>query len=169
MPEGISIVAAKASDVIADRVVRAANFTPDLNVPNSSRTREQQDDDPGNQAEDQYICTLSKHIEEQLKEDAGAQLIVFELKNENDEANEAKNWKAAYDAAKKVRIASGGKKSIMLIPSAEVFKQNSGDGSAREIDKEAALQEIQNLLNKANQQQTKNPITTNPYACLDEQ
>lgn len=91
------------------------------------------------------------------------------MKNEKDEEKDLMNWMAAYDAAKKVRIATGGKKSIMLIPSAEVFKQNSGDGSAREIDKEAALQEIQNLLNKANQQQTKNPITSNPYACLNEQ
>lgn len=169
VPDGISIVKAKASDVIADSVVCAANFTPGLHMHAFGLTGEQQDDGLANQVEAQNRTTLSKHIEDQLQEDASAKLIVFEMKNEKDKEKDLMNWMAAYDAAKKVRIASGGKKSIMLIPSAEVFKQNSGDGSAREIDKEEALQEIQNLLNKANQQQTKNPITNNPYACLDEQ
>ncbi|HEX8887258.1 MAG TPA: hypothetical protein VF797_22470 [Noviherbaspirillum sp.] len=169
VPDGISIVGAKASDVIADRVVRAADFTQGLDTQYFFSRSEQQDDSPGNQAEEHYITTLSKHIEAQLEENAGAKLIVFEMKYENDEEKELKNWKAAYDAAKKVRTASGGMKSIMLVPSsAEVFKRNLGDGSASEVDKKEVLQEIQKLLNEANQQQTKNPVTSNPYACLDE-
>lgn len=169
VPDGISIVKAKACDVIADKVIRAANFTPHLNVPNFSLIREQQDDDPGEQAEDQYISTLSKYMEQELEKDTGAKLIVFEMKNENDDANEFKNWKAAYKAAKKVRQVSVGKKSIMLIPSAEVFERSSGDASIKEIDKKAALQVIQNLLNQANQPQIETTIEGNPYVCLDEQ
>lgn len=169
VPDGISIVAAKASDVIAERIIRAADFMPGLGTKNLFSTKVEQEDGLSKEVETNYIDTLSSHIKRQLEDASDAKLIIFEMKNESDHDTEVKNWKAAYDAAKKVRQASGGKKSIMLIPSPEVFERNWEDGSTRNFDTEAVLQEIQNLLNQANQQQIKTPFKKNPYTCLDEQ
>lgn len=168
VPNGISIVEAKASDVIAERIVRAAHFTPGLNMQILSLTKVEQEDGLSSNVDDHDIAMLSNHIKEQLEEADDANLIVFEMTDENDQGKEVKNWKAAYDAAKKVRQASGGKKSIMLVPSAKVFEPDSGNGSCGKTTQGTALEEIRNLLNQSNKKQHKLSNPSNPYACLDE-
>lgn len=159
IPDGISIAGEKASDVIAEKIVKGASFTPGL-VMQTTFPADEEDASPGSRVDDHYIDTLSRQIQEQLEEAADAKLIVFEMKNENDEETEIKNWKAAYKAAKQVRKASGGKKSIMLVPSAEVFNRN--------FDNKKILQEMQDLLNQPDQKQANTLTERNPYAFLDE-
>lgn len=169
IPNGVSIAAEKASDVIAQKIVRVRY---DMLGPGQQARSPvslcRRDALSGHDDDDHDINALSERIQRQLEEAADASLIVLEIKNENDAVTELKTWEAAYRAAEKVRQDSDGKKSIMLVPSAETFEPKSWDGSIRKTSKEEALQGIQQSLNQSDRTQSKPSTKDNPYACLDE-
>lgn len=161
VPDGISIVGVKASEVIAEaRVVKAPGTSRGLNGLSKEIAQE---DCLINPFDGNNSSELIKHYKKQLEKAGDAKTIVLEIINDSGE-----HWKAAYQAAKKVRGASKAKKSIMLVPLPEVFEHNPGHGRKKKSDKQAVLLEIQKILNQPSQDEPRTAGQQDPYACLDD-
>lgn len=164
VPDGISIVGAKASEVIAEaKVVKAPGASWGLNGLNCLSKEVAQKDCVINSLDGDERSQLIKHYEAELKQAGDAKTIVLEIINDSKE-----HWKAAYEAAKRVRQASKAQKSVMLVPLPEVFEQNPGHRRKQRIDKQAVLQGIQQAIEPSSQGAPRTSGKRDPYACLDD-
>lgn len=163
VPDGVSIVWAKPSDVIAeakivrtfgtgsskhDKVIRPAETDHPHFISNSY-----------NDGEPDLIQYYEKCLDQ-----VENSTIVLELV-----ANEKRHWQAAYSVAVDARKKSESEKSIMLLPPLECFEESQNEKGKRTL---APLNRLQSILDGLNEEHDLNKpakaAVNDIYRCLDE-
>ncbi|WP_194714888.1 hypothetical protein [Noviherbaspirillum soli] len=151
VPDGVSILWAKSSDVIAEaKIVRTLGTGSDKHDKLVRSVETEQLGLLQNPPGDGEI-NLVDYYEKCLGQVQNS-TVVLELV-----ADEKRHWDAAYSAAINIRRKSQSKKSIMLLPPLESFEQALHKGGKQGL---SPLNRLQFILDGLNQQGSNKPLKT---------